>query len=90
MTRDDIIRMATDAGFIPDIFYWDTRLERFAALVAAAEREECAKVCEDMGVYVAYVGKTEKYPGEYASYEDRGYGSAIKDCAPAIRARGQA
>jgi hypothetical protein len=43
MTRDDIIRMAMDA-FLP-ITYTEA-LERFAALVAAAEREECAKVCE--------------------------------------------
>ena len=47
MTRDDIIRMAQEAGFtdadngrvwITD-GYWDDELARFAALVAAAERE---------------------------------------------------
>jgi hypothetical protein len=51
MNRDDIIRMARDCG------YWsgqtvemnDVGLERFAALIAAAEREECAKVCESEG-----------------------------------------
>ena len=60
MTRDDIIRMAKEAGFnqilatnagadvwIDDGFYVE-ELERFAALVAAAEREACAKVCFDM------------------------------------------
>ena len=44
MTRDDINRMAREAGL-----GWvdaDAQLERFAALVAAAEREACAKVCE--------------------------------------------
>ena len=49
MTRDDIIRMAVEAGgFIPE---WrgiwelsEDALERFAALVAAAEREACAKL----------------------------------------------
>jgi len=50
MTRDDIIRMAREAGFVEASFcrwsaYTDD-LERFAALVAAAEREACAKVCE--------------------------------------------
>jgi len=54
MTRDDIIRMAHEAGFsdivkkgvwITDGF-WDEELERFAELVAAEEREACAKVCE--------------------------------------------
>ena len=60
MTRDDIIRVAKEAGFnqilatnagadvwIDDGFYVE-ELERFAALVAAAEREACAKVCFDM------------------------------------------
>jgi hypothetical protein len=48
MNRDDIIRMAREAGFdvAPDEWHW---LERFAALVAAAEREACAKVCEEPG-----------------------------------------
>jgi hypothetical protein len=45
MTRDDIIRMARESGIIqPEIVF--THLERFAALVAAAEREACAKVVE--------------------------------------------
>jgi hypothetical protein len=49
MNRDDITRMAREAGYVelandsamypPDFF------ERFAALVAAAEREACAKLC---------------------------------------------
>ena len=53
MNRDDIIRMAREAG--DD---WDSTLpsdkeflERFAALVAAAEREACAKVCEEWGAF---------------------------------------
>ena len=48
MTQDDIIRMAREAG--DD---WDSTLPsdkeflaRFAALVAAAEREACAKVAD--------------------------------------------
>ena len=45
MTRDDITRMAREAGFVG--FDGDNgSLRRFAALVAAAEREACAKVCE--------------------------------------------
>ena len=48
MTDIDIIRMAKEAGgddwgifrdFMPEI-------ERFAELVAAAEREECAVICD--------------------------------------------
>ena len=52
MNRDDIIRMAREAGFgFPadyDLTELISRLERFAALVAAAEREACAKVAEKM------------------------------------------
>jgi hypothetical protein len=46
MTRDDIIRLAQQTG-------WDFGYEmcvehvcEFAALVAAAEREACAQVCD--------------------------------------------
>jgi hypothetical protein len=48
MTKDDIICMAREAGFELDCcsLEWHGRIERFAALVAAAEREACAKVCE--------------------------------------------
>jgi len=49
MTRDEITRMAQEAGFVG--FDGDNgSLRRFATLVAAAEREACAKVCEDMGI----------------------------------------
>ena len=54
MTRDDIIRMAREADMDVDhaesnawgaiITAEPADLERFAALVAAAEREECAKL----------------------------------------------
>ncbi len=50
MNRDDIMRMAREAGLEEE---WiidpgsPERFERFAALVSAAEREACAKVCED-------------------------------------------
>jgi hypothetical protein len=47
MTKDDIIRMAREAG--GGTTWWplhtDT-LERFANLIASAEREECAKLAE--------------------------------------------
>ena len=48
MTRDDIIRMAREVGIIifEDASLTTEDLERFAALVAAAEREACAKVAE--------------------------------------------
>ena len=46
MTRDDIIKMAREAGFNP-VSYMGANLEsfeRFAALVAAHEREACANL----------------------------------------------
>ena len=54
MTRDDIIRMAREAQSVYATETWTfalsaNQLERFAALVAAAEREACAKVCEEPG-----------------------------------------
>jgi hypothetical protein len=47
MNRDDIIRMAREAG-IRDCTCNKTLgcLKRFAELVRAAEREACAQVCE--------------------------------------------
>jgi hypothetical protein len=52
MNQDDVIRMAKEAGG-PYVVMWRdgiemewADLERFAALVAAHEREECAKVCD--------------------------------------------
>lgn len=53
MTRDDIIRMAREAEceetWGADAFrFTEAELERFAALVAAAERDACAKVCEQI------------------------------------------
>ena len=63
MTRDDINRMAETAvrAIAPPEYAdcpvdeallkeWLPMLERFAALVAAAEREACAKVCDDQHI----------------------------------------
>ena len=49
MDREDIIRMAREAGLA---YGTDEKplgsVTRFAALVAATEREACARVCEDI------------------------------------------
>lgn len=62
MTREQIIEMAKEAGLtewhesIQDYgfrFANPERLEAFAALVAAATQEECAKVCDErMGTWI--------------------------------------
>jgi hypothetical protein len=51
MTREDIIRMAREAGKVrPGVEYMPLEVfERFAKLVAAAEREACAKACDALG-----------------------------------------
>jgi hypothetical protein len=54
MTKDDIIRMAREAGFVDGMaeilgLVGFANFANLVALVAAAEREECAKVCEDYG-----------------------------------------
>jgi len=60
MTKEDIINLAHKAGFLIDTHAQqyqpncilstygliDENLERFANLVAAAEREACARVCD--------------------------------------------
>ena len=49
MNRDDVIRMAREAGWDMDetVDGFSVRLERFATLVAAAEREACEQACWD-------------------------------------------
>ena len=105
MNREDIIRMAQEAGFSIDDLYPNAsikEIERFAILVASftwreqalsevqkvgqvieelqaavlAEREACAKVCEEMRTYVGRNNAVTQ--------------SSAQDCATAIRARGQA
>lgn len=52
MKTEDIIRMAREAGIYKELVWDDVcheRVERFASLVAAAEREACARVCEEPG-----------------------------------------
>ena len=51
---------------------YQAALEQFAKLVAAQEREECAKVCD----------------GFYLSWIDIQMGEGASECAGAIRARG--
>ena len=76
MTREEIIEMARQAGFVDyelddgTTDACDKRYEAFAVLVASAEREACAKVSE-----------------EYAIGLERNYSEIIAD---KIRARGEA
>ena len=70
-----VIEMAEEAGAT---HYWHlSRLERFAELVRADERESCAKVCDDFAAH-------------YWSKDDAIESVIYEECATAIRARGQA
>jgi hypothetical protein len=49
MTREDIIKLAKKSKWGASGSKWlvtDAGAERFAALVAEAEREACAKICD--------------------------------------------
>ena len=68
MNREEIIRMAREAGLDPDLWNYTDAFERFAALVAAHERDACAKVCDE---------------------RERANLYGVKECAAAIKARGE-
>ena len=95
MTRDEVIKLAIDAGLIPD---WETmtnknvgNLERFAALVAAAEREAfAAQTVQLVRDAVAEAKANEREACAQVCEEQDHDGVMIaKDCADAIRARGR-
>ena len=79
MNRDDIIRMAQEAGLhIATDHAWMPIIglayaQKFAELVRADEREACAKVCEN-GTFLHDFSPEAVYS---------------RACARAIRARGQ-
>ncbi len=81
MTREDIIRMAQDAGAVSKdgyqrVLQGDWFIGKFASLVAAVEREACALECDK--TYHQHIGD---------GFGEVRYGIAA--CAAAIRARGQ-
>ena len=76
MSREDIPRMAREAGFV-GMDGDHGALRRFAAIVVAAEREACAKLCD------------EKVNAEYATGKvDHNEMAWAQSCAIDIRARG--
>jgi hypothetical protein len=82
--RDDIIRMAREAGISKpwdqEPVKWET-LERFANLVAAAEREVCAEVAEDTGNISGNMNKTWRNGCFDAAFaiRERGTGKKLLD-----------
>lgn len=97
MTRDEIIAMAKEAGSVSATFWPDdftglmSVFERFAALVAAAEREACAKVCEEMHDHYSALKDTALLNGNVdLSNASSGEPRACEFLAAAIRQRGAA
>jgi hypothetical protein len=89
--ESDIVRMARDAGINNDcdgIWCNADQLQRFAELVAAHEREKCAKFCETNQVWVGQGKRGFSKWGE----EDFVAGGRHQgmDYADAIRARSKA
>jgi hypothetical protein len=91
MTKEDIIRMAREAGFErlgtyasfgEDWVAFTESLEAFAALVAAAEREECAKLIEDEA------WRLKKLAVDTSSSSTNTKAIQASNDATAIRARG--
>lgn len=85
MTIDDIIRIAEEVGVHDggaENWAKGNRYEDFAkacyAAGAAAEREKCAKVCDDLPL-PPYVSNNDAHIWDLTCV----------DCAAAIRARGQ-
>ena len=88
MDREDIIRMAREAGFEvygTDVWitdgWWLEELERFAALVAATEREACARLCDQM----FHDWCNQEFEDEDGAYRNK---PDAEDCKKAIRERG--
>jgi len=87
MTQDEIIEMAQECKLIGmrpfiDGIYTEALIE-FAKLVAAKEREACAKVCES-NVFNKDIAWWQRVTKSEVSFE------SSMQCAKAIRARGQA
>ena len=108
MNREDIIKLAREAGCKPfrspehwddvQVFATPDVLERFAALVAAAEREACAELVwptqqfkvwsdEELTAMTGAFNRAQEKHGWYETIMAVG-AVALKGRASAIRARG--
>ena len=63
MTEEDIMLMAREAGPLTQGPF-DKWCQRFAALVAAAEREACAAIFDDRNVWDEEVGERIRMRGD--------------------------
>lgn len=86
MNRDDIIHMARESELLTTTekgyqIWMPDNLERFAALVAAAEREACAEICDR---------RARRYgDGPNVEHWAQGFKEGASVSAAKIRARGK-
>ncbi len=94
MNREDVIRTAREAGLLRSGDGWTaphrlgaTEVERFAVLVAAAEREACEKECQEQADLSeqAFQKATRRWDQE--AYRHAAVGARF--CLARIRARGE-
>lgn len=94
MTRAEVIAMARGVGIwctLTDVACAIDALERFAALVASAEREACAQVCSDKALRCEAEAQRAIDNGEHDEVSAiRSAAWQISTCAAAIRKRGAA
>jgi hypothetical protein len=83
MTRDDVIRMAREADLWLTSDERIAAVERFAALVAAAEREAC-KALHELDDVLARIGN-----GTWGESYQQGWTDGTWAYLQAIRARGE-
>lgn len=101
MTRDEIINLAISAGFhffdaghapmlhMAKANYSEEYFERFAALIAAAEREACAVICDELESFWNAEKDVALLNGDVdLSNASSGEPRAARAIAAAIRARG--
>jgi hypothetical protein len=98
MTREDIIRMARGAGLYEDGKFFvleHSELERFAALVAAAERKNYEHTLAlqqksyEREIEIEVEAEREACAKVCDEMPLRKFPARPSDCAAAIRARGQ-
>lgn len=85
MSREEVIRLAREAGLF-EVSYPHpagnmVEVERFAALVAAAEREACAAICDRIAMRYGNGPEVEHWA--------QGFKKGALVSAEAIRARGE-
>lgn len=90
MKRDELIRAAKEADLWLTSKERIAAVERFATLVAAHEREECAKACElrSLDIMAGIDRSPANHPDRHAAGFMAGAWQEAVFCAGAIRARG--